>query len=440
MSDSQDQGDPSGDFGAQLDGFPAPSEQAHVSRLPIEVLVSQYVDECRAGMEPDIEDYASRYPDLADDIREFFPLLTAMEDWKGEREASSLRKHIPHDFAIERLGDCKIVRELGRGGMGVVFEAIEDGGRRVAVKLMPWKGDTVPRWKERFEQEARMAARLRHRHIVPIYRYSKYQGYCYYVMKMIDGVSLDRIIERLKQTEGVVYADEIRQIQADTETSVTSANEDGKSNDAPKIRDPRRRLRRQSWTMFARLGVQAATALQHAHNEGLLHNDIKPGNILLDAAGEVWVTDFGLARPLEPDASDTPARLAGTLRYIAPERFLGQCDGQSDVYSLGASLYELVTLTSLFPAANPNELQRQILEDEPVRPRRLNSQVPRDLETILLKATEKHPPQRYQSAKELADDLSLFTKGKRIKARRPSSVGHVMNLWRGWVRRRTGDS
>jgi WD40 repeat protein len=181
----------------------------------------------------------------------------------------------------------------------------------------------------------------------------------------------------------------------------------------------------------ARIGIQVAEALNHANAQGTLHRDIKPSNLLLDGQGTVWVTDFGLAKAADSADLTHTGDIVGTVRYMAPERFQGISDARSDLYSLGLTLYELLTLRPAFTATDRNRLLEQVRHEEPPRPRKLNPKVPRDLETIVLKTIAKEPAQRYQSAAELAADLQRFVDDKPIRARRTSPAER---LWR-WCRR-----
>ena len=426
-------------YEAEVDGFPTSADDGGLrARLPLEVLASQFVDQLRAGTDPSIDDYCSRFPKLADQIREVFPMLAAMERWKGEKESDSLKRQFPDEFNIERLGNCRIEREVARGGMGVVFEA-RQGDRRVAVKLLPWRVAGIPGWRERFEREARTVQKLRHRNIVPVYSFGEHDGYCYYVMQFVDGVSLDRIIHRLRQTDGIVYTDEIRQHaqnqppgrstfavrlsdepHADATSAVTEHEPEPAAN--PQIM-------RDSWKMFARIGLQASHALQHAHALGTLHNDVKPGNLLLDADGRLWMTDFGLARSVEPDSKRRDDRLTGTLRYMAPERFQGVSDERSDIYSLGVTLYELLTLSPAFQADDSQSMVRLITESRPDPPRTRNPRIPRALEEIVLKATAPDPQARYQATSDCASDLSRFLESDLGQARTKLGFRKLMRSW-----------
>ncbi len=181
----------------------------------------------------------------------------------------------------------------------------------------------------------------------------------------------------------------------------------------------------------ARIGLQVAEALEYANRQGVLHRDIKPSNLLLDTEGSVRVTDFGLAKTADSDDLTDTGDLVGTLRYMAPERFQGQCDVRSDVYSLGLTLYELVALRPAYEASDRHELIEKVLHEEPERLNKLAPKVPRDLETIIQKAISREPERRYGTAAALAEDLRRFLGGHTILARRASTAERA---WR-WCRR-----
>jgi serine/threonine protein kinase len=173
----------------------------------------------------------------------------------------------------------------------------------------------------------------------------------------------------------------------------------------------------------ARLGLEAAAALEHAHQEGIIHRDIKPANLMVDARGHLWVTDFGLAQLQSDSGLTNTGDLLGTLRYMSPERASGKrvlIDARTDIYSLGVTLYELATLHPAFRGSDRHELLQTIGAEEPTSPRKLNSSIPRELETIILKAMAKEPESRYATAQNLADDLKRFLDFKPIMARRPT--------------------
>lgn len=468
----------------QLIGFPRVVDTAGLrSREPFEVLVSQFVEELRQGQQPSIELYARRFPPHAANIRECFPVLQLLEQARIEKESASFRHNMPERFPFSTLGQCELLCELGRGGMGVVFQARDlQSGHIVAIKVLPWRVAIVPEWQQRFEREARIAAQLRHRNIVPVFRFGLEHGYCYYVMQFVNGIGLDHIINRLRITEGVICQEELRLMEQSRppgfvappdRSEAADPREAGLSrpaaargpNSAAAAEHRRLILSRSSWQSFARIAIQAAQALRCAHAAGILHNDIKPGNLLLDIDGRVWVTDFGLSQVMEsagqpslggaapllsnserallrsgadPRTSGVAGmpRLAGTLRYMAPERLSGDpTDARSDLYSLGATLYELVLLQPAFAETDRELLIQSVLDRPPVAPRAVRRDVPKDLETIILNCLARDPEQRYASAEQLLTDLLRFCSGNRVESTRP---GAVSGFLRSFGRRRRG--
>ncbi len=393
----------------QLLGLPI-NDDSHAlrSRDPFELLVSQFVDELRYGKKPSVELYARRFPPHAARIRDVFPVLAMLEHTRVAKESQSIRRNMPDRFPFTRIGNCELISELGRGGMGVVFQARDlQSGHLVAVKILPWRVSIVPEWVARFEHEARTTAQLRHRNIVPVFRYGQENGYCFFVMQFVNGVGLDRVVDRLRETDGIVYAEEIQRQESQRLSGTAQAIPVARAMSDPDADNARRRrLTRTSWNSFTKIGVQATQALRAAHAAGILHNDIKPGNLLLDADGRVWVTDFGLSQPIEERRQNKPERaIAGTLRYMAPERLLGQQNANCDLYSMGATLYELCLQRAAFEHPDRDELTRIIMEERPVRPRDINRDIPRGLEMIILNCLEKHPSDRYPTADALLADL-----------------------------------
>ncbi len=425
MSDGTDS------FEADVQGFPVSSDRENLrGRLPVELLASQFVDEMRAGLQPTIDQYASRYTRLADEIREFFPVLLAMEELKQKKRNDNLRDSVPERFDLRKLGDCYMLSEIGRGGMGVVFQAVEGGGRRVAVKVLPWHTAGIAGWRERFEREADTMRKLRHPNIVPIYRFGQEGGYCYYVMQLVVGVGLDWLIARLHANNVVPSADvraaghmrrKVQDIDTDCEIPIELLEEleDADTSDSavPARAEP---LTLHSWRQFARIIQQSARALGYAHRRGVLHNDVKPGNLLVSDNWDVWMTDFGLAQRLD-SSSGQDERLVGTLRYMAPERVCGDQTVQSDVYSLGVTMYELVTQTPAFANGVRDDLVQRILQQEPPRPRDINYAIPSELETIILNAISPDPAQRYSTAAAFEADLTRFLAGQPICSLRDAS-------------------
>ena len=415
-------------------GVPSDDESHTLrSREPFELLVSQFVEELRAGKKPSHENYARRFPPHAARIREVFPVLAMLENARIEKEAASIRRNMPERFPFTRLGNCELLCELGRGGMGVVYQARDlHSGHLVALKILPWRVSIVPEWVARFEQEARTAAQLRHRNIVPVFRYGQENGYCYFVMQYVNGIGLDRIIDRLRKSDGIVYIDEIHRQEVDRRPGFQQPD--------PSLPEPpdtdsggkrRKKLTRTSWLSFAKVALQATQALQSAHAAGILHNDIKPGNLLLDADGRVWVTDFGLSQPIEPAKPGTAERtIAGTLRYMAPERLLGQQTAACDLYSLGATLYELCLQQPAFDEPDRDELIRRIMEEDPARPADVCRDIPRGMETIILNCLAKHPSDRYPTADAMLADVLKFSRDQSVSSTRRNSFSGLFRAIR----------
>lgn len=384
-------------FDAELVGLPTRSERDNdPSRDPVEMAVTEFLEELRQGQRPSVESFARRNPAHADRIREILPLVAAMESWKANRELTGARQ-TSTARQFERLGDCRIIREIGRGGMGVVYEAVrEPDNHRVAVKVLPWRFPESSPWRTRFEREAQMTARLRHPHIVRVYGFGQQEGWCYYIMHLVEGVSLDRVIRLLREPAGIVVAEKLHE-----------GSEEG---------DLSRVLRRGSWGQIAKIGIQSASALKYAHAQGTLHRDIKPGNLLLDRHGAVWLADFGMATQTNALQEREPNCFGGTLSYLAPEQLEGRVDARSDIYSLGVTMYELCTLQPAYSAKDRTTMLEQVRKTSPPRPRTLNPDIPADLERIILKAMARDPEKRFATAEQLESALRLFAKQFAIDA------------------------
>ncbi len=359
----------------------------------------------------------------------------------------------------ECLGDFRILREIGRGGMGLVFEAEQVSlGRRVALKVLPRHALLEREALERFRREARSVAGLHHTNIVQVFGTGEQDGLHYFVMQLIRGVGLDRVLRELKQSQPGKEPSALRLAPAEPDPALQAALRGLRSGtlsdpsaapagsgegatsplappnggEAAPAAAPSSDSGRSYWLGVARVGMQVADALAFAHAHGVVHRDIKPSNLLLDPRGTVWVTDFGLAKAAaDQDTLTHTGDVIGTVRYMAPERFEGKSDARGDVYSLGITLYELLTLRDAFPDTDHNVLLRRMLDVEPPRPSKVNPEVPRDLETIVLKATAREPADRYQTAAALAADLRRFAEDRPVRARRATAP---QRLWR-WCRR-----
>ncbi len=430
--------------------------QINAGRKILEVLAEEFVSRYRRGELPALSEYIDAHPELAADIRELFPTLVMMEELApSDSESFALPFTPAADPPLLSLGDYRILREIGRGGMGIVYEAEQLSlGRRVALKVLRQVGSDAT-VRERFHCEARAAAQLHHTNIVPVFDVGENQGTCWYAMQLILGQGLDQIIEELRQhrlgscrtvlkfdsqvgqvTQAIVsgqfaYPD----LAPSTPSAGVPLAQPPASLDSS---DSSRRASRSELTVVdsasgqyyrsvARIGRQAAEALAHAHARGIIHRDIKPSNLLLDTAGVVWITDFGLAK-MQDVALTTTGEVVGTVRYMPPERLKGEGDERGDVYALGLTLYELLVLRPPFAACDRLELIDRIRNEEPARPRTSDRRIPRDLETIILKAIHKEPKRRYQTAEAMADDLRRFLADEPIAARRTSEWDRL-RLW-----------
>jgi WD40 repeat protein/serine/threonine protein kinase len=442
-------------------------------------LAEEFLARYRRGERPPLKEYVDRHPELEAEIREVFPAMALLEnialtdepvDRTGPTAAAG-----PLPFRL--LGDFSLIREVGRGGMGVVYEAEQVSlGRHVAVKVLPLQVHSADR-RNRFDREAKAAARLHHTNIVPVFGVGEQDGQPYYVMQFIQGLGLDTVLIELKHLAGgpaatpgpsaagpaaalaqslvtgslIAAADPhaptLTTTEVTPETSATLAGPaagrapsstssaalslSSRSAVLPGQAGANPGRRASYWQSVAQIGIQVANALDYAHKQGVLHRDIKPSNLLLDLHGTVWVTDFGLSKAADHEDLTRTGDVVGTLRYLPPEAFEGRYDSRGDVYSLGLTLYELVALRRAFGDVDRWRVVKQITTGEPLRLDRVVPAIPRDLATIIHKAIAREPGGRYQSAAELAADLQRFADDRPIQARR---IRATERAWR-WARR-----
>jgi len=397
--------------------------------------VQEYLAELEAGRHPNRQEFLGRYADLAPALEECVEGLELVHR-AAAAEKPAVVASTPHDVNLANpLGDFQIIREVGRGGMGIVYEAVQLSlGRRVALKVLPFAATFDSQHLQRFRNEAQAAAHLHHTNIVPVYAVGCERGMHFYAMQLIDGQSLAAVIRDMRLQAGRPVDD----VEISTPLGGSSVSRPPEAATPTKLSltmSTQRSTRpRDFFRTAAHQIVQAAQALQHAHEFGIVHRDIKPANLLVDVHGRLWITDFGLAQ-FHADARVTrTGDIVGTLRYMSPEQAAGkrfQVDQRTDVYSLGATLYELTTLEPVCSGNTYQELLQQIARDEPRAPRSIDKYLPIELETIILKALSKRPADRYSSAQDFAADLQRFLDDKPILAKRPT----LLDRARKWSRR-----
>jgi serine/threonine protein kinase len=383
-------------------------------------LVEEYTTRLQNGESLNWSQFVAAHPERAAGLRQLLPAVHLLA---GAGSSDAVTNCAPPENLLDSpnplLGDYRIIREIGRGGMGIVYEARQlSMDRLVAVKVLPAASHLDSRQLRRFQIEAQAAAGLHHAHIVRVFDVGCDQGTHYYAMQLIDGLSLDQWLWSFQSR----YGEQIH-------TGGTSVDISAEPSPLLRTTLPDTDLRIPVRTVV-KLAVQAARALEHAHQQGIVHRDIKPGNLLVNQQHDhLWITDFGLARCQGDSDLTRTGDLLGTLRYMSPEQALarpGLVDHRTDIYALGATLYELLTLRPVFPGETRQELLRQVADQEPLPIRRHDSELPVEIETIVLKALAKNPAERYATAQDLADDLQCFLDSRPIRARRPSAAEWVM--------------
>jgi WD40 repeat protein len=364
---------------------------------PVWDLVAEFLERRERGDAVDAESFVRAHPDVGERLREALAGFQWM-DAKARPSHAAMDEVLPRTF-----GNYQLLRVIGRGGMGCVYEAIHQPLKRhVAVKVLPPHLTDVREFRMRFLREARVVASLHHTNIAPVFEVGQIGHTLYLAMPFIDGPNLRELTLPLPDDDLIIT----QSLRSRLPAPFTAAY----------------------FRWVADIGLQAADALAHAHGRGVIHRDVKPSNLLMDEHGAIWMVDFGLAKgPAHPTVTQ-PGELIGTLRYASPEQVRGDSfDARTDVYSLGVTLYELLTRRPAFPPGPGN----QVLAVEPPRPRRVNRRIPRDLETIVVRAMSKRPQDRYPSASALAEDLRRFLRDEPIRARPIGWVGRLIR----WSRR-----
>lgn len=440
------------------------SEERSEVALLIAGLADRWTHELAAGVQPNVDEARRQHPQLRESIDQLYRCVVGMFDASvpshelaqpAGKPTSATRApevELPLDSVPTRLGEFEIVEEIGRGGMGTVFRARQPSlNREVALKVLRVPKGSGEKLRRRFLREARAVAQLHHTNIVPIFDTGVAEGYHYFAMQLINGVGLDKFIRMLRREADEEHNGANPQATDPVADSITNCSLTGKSeltlsldeggdeggaaleanrSDGIAFRQ-KSQLQGSYWQSIAGIGIQIAEALQHAHEHGVLHRDVKPSNLLIDGKGVVWVTDFGLAKADEEENLTRPGDTLGTLRYMAPEQLDGTCDSRSDVYAVGATLYELATRQPVHNATERRQLIKQVATEHPRPARNLEPRIPRDLAAIIDIALDPNPERRYSTAQELADDLKRFLEDRPISVRKTSKLNQLAR----WSRR-----
>jgi serine/threonine protein kinase/WD40 repeat protein len=445
------------------------------TRDPNEEALAAFVADLQNRGSVAIDDFVARYPHLAGQIHDLVGMHDAIEGSRAAADGPS----VP-----ERLGDFRIVRKLAHGGMGEIYEAVQEHlQRRVAVKVIR-RGRISPGARDRFLREQQVLARLHQTHIIPIHTAGEEGRLQYFVMPYIEGAALHHVVRTARELETAQSGgktptlaqlaglaeeskpaavpppearDGVAGAPAPTESPAGGPSGDGpkdKSNApfSPALVEGSTRpfhLSRDYFRSVAQVMADAAEAVQHAHEAGVLHRDLKPSNVMVDRGGQCWIIDFGLARYLvEQSGPGTPGEgrqpgagpftasgVLGTPEYMAPEQLEGKADVRTDVWGLGVTLYELLTLRRAFDGPSVEEVRAKVQSQEPTPPRGLVRNVPADLAAICRQALRKGPNQRYPTARAFAEDLRHWLRGEPTEARPAWPLRRTL-LWarrnKGW--------
>ncbi len=396
---------------------------------PVEAAIADYFLQLDRGQNVDVDAIIAAHPGCELEFRQFLAqehdVQRALADVAPAAAARA-------NMAGRTLDDFQLKRLIGRGGMGVVYEAEQLSlGRNVAVKLLPGALCADARHRMRFQNEARILAQLEHPNIVNVIAVGEADDTYYFAMQYVEGMTADDLIRLWVEKSLHPLTTQSAPSPKDTNGADQGHSTNGDAAGWLASWFSRSANHRDRYRLCARIACDIAQGLAHAHACGVLHRDVKPSNILIDKSGTARLTDFGLARMYGDATLTATGTVLGTLRYASPEQLggtLAGVDERSDVYSLGATLWELVTAKRLFAAEDRQSVISQRLKTEPPQASSFAAKLPRDLETIITRAMAREPTDRYASAQDFADDLQRFLDGRPILAK-PISLGEHAFRW-----------
>jgi serine/threonine protein kinase/formylglycine-generating enzyme required for sulfatase activity len=397
-------------------------------------IIEEIFDRHERGENPSLQEYATRYPEYKDRISEIFQTLSLLQKVRDSTHSRLSREGLDSPSPSSESGGAltpalgaetlvdgfRLIRVLGRGSYGTVYLAEQVPlKRRVALKILHEQVIRSDALRLAFAREAEMAARIRHSNIITIYGVGEWNGRFYIAMEYCHGVTLREILDGLQGTQ-------VRDLgSVDLHTTLLRILHKKDDGAVPEV-EPIVETPFGYYGYVAKIVAEVCDGLAYAHRHNIIHRDIKPANLLIDANLAPKITDFGSAKDLEASFSESTWKLVGTIYYMSPEAATlvktNDVGAHSDVYSIGVTLYELLTLQKPFTGSTVSEVIRKIVSDQPKKVQRINPQVPRDLQTIVQKAMEKKPHDRYGSARQMADDLRRFLRHQPIDAQPPGSL------------------